>query len=179
MNAPGADRRARFGDALGRARGVIRRNVERHGFHIAGVVSDADEGAEPLFAYTIGLEVTFGHPELLVVVAGMPYELAYDVLHAAVWRIRAGKRYTEGEHDDVIQHGYTVYVRPVPRSPVLYDELFGQLVDAYESRDFTVLQLVLPDEHRRFPWHAGCDPAFVRTQDGAAIGVDLRAPRAN
>jgi hypothetical protein len=147
----------------------VRADIERYGLHVTGVIPTANADLPYPFTYTTALEVPYGHPELLVV--GIPPELAHQVINAAVAQIKEGKRYGEGTHD--VLQGFPVYARRVPDDPDTYDELFGECVRACGGRDFDVLQLVLPDKQRRFPWDPDCGPAYVRTQNGEGLGVSL------
>jgi hypothetical protein len=132
--------------------------VAEHGWAVQGVFSHADDPAPgPPFAYTVGLSgPRFGHPEF--VVFGLRPEIAQNVLNDLGERVRRGQRLRAGQRIvDLLRGGYEVELLAVDdsedeRAPLyMANLLYGQggPVDA--------LQVVLPDQHHRFPW----DPGFA------------------
>lgn len=63
----------------------IVQDVQQFGWHCLGIAAD-EEG--PSFSYTIGLQATFRHPEIIIV--GLAPQIAYTVLQTAVGVISVG-----------------------------------------------------------------------------------------
>jgi hypothetical protein len=126
-------------------------DVAQAGYH---VVTGASTGADPAFAYSVGLFRTFDHPELAI------FGLAVDALETAVRhaaeRVRAGGRLDEGEVvEGLVEKRGVALRRVVPR---LYPVHLGHAVWYHGGARFPALQLVW-SEDGRFPW----DRWFPRT----------------
>ena len=126
-------------------------DVERHGWHVVHVHPYA--GRDPMWSFTVGLPLTWGHPEL--VVFGLHADTAHAVLGSAVEAIREGRRYAPGaDHDDVLEEHP---VRFVPVRRHWYASFLGYAQWFHESDGgFDVLQLVWPDREGRWPWDPAC-----------------------
>jgi hypothetical protein len=141
------------------------RIVAEHGWAIQGVLPRADDPAPgPPFSYTVGLSgPQFGHPEL--VVFGLDPDTAQTILNDLGERVRGGQRLHAGQRiGDLLQGGYEVELLAVEdsadeRAPLsVANRLYGHdgPVDA--------LQVVLPDQHYRFPWDSGFDAGMRMVQ---------------
>lgn len=69
-----------------------RRDLEEAGFSVAAVTGDVT-GCD--WAYTVGLDLTLGHPELVVV--GLPAPLAGGVVEILAQLVRSGERLEAGQ----------------------------------------------------------------------------------
>jgi hypothetical protein len=145
---------ARVTGYLARIEGI----VAEHGWAVQGAFPRADDPAPgPPFSYTVGLcGPRFGHPELIVV--GLDPNTAQAILNDLGERVRGGQRLHAGQRVvDLLRGGYEVELLAVDasadeRAPLsVANRLYGHggLVEA--------LQVVLPDQHHRFPW----DPGFA------------------
>lgn len=131
--------------------GFIRRCVEEFGWAIQ-LVAEGESPAEHAFAYTIGLEHSFGHPELIIL--GLPQPVMKDVLNEVGGRIKAGARFSPGDRLDDVLERYPVLLREV-RSPDSFKEHVGYALWFYAGRPFRLLQVVWPDKEGRFPGQPG------------------------
>ena len=132
-------------------------DVEDHGWHVVKVLED-DDG--PAFDYTVGLQHSFGHPELIVV--GLPLEVAHAVLNVAGQLIRRGVRYSEGpDFDDILENRACVF-RTMPESR--YRDYLGWALWFYDGASFPALQLIWPDPQGRWPWDPDVAAWFRETQ---------------
>lgn len=123
-------------------------NVRTVDFHMIGVPED-DEGSG--FAYTVGLEHTLGHPD--VIVTGLDVDVSFALLHEVVGLIRSGARLADGSRrEDVLANDVPVQFRSM--SGAWYPEYVQQAVNFYGADTFTMLVLYWPDQKGNFPWDA-------------------------
>jgi|SRR5579864_2536632 len=143
----------------GKADETIIRNVRKHGCHIVGIMAD-DYG--PAYAFSIGLFVNYGHPE--IVVFGLDGRDAAAIINDIRDRAANGRRYAAGEVSDDILTGYKVCFIDVPLER--YNDYLGTAIWFYRTspRPFPCLQLVWPDRGGRFPWQEKFEPALKRFQ---------------
>ena len=99
------------------------------------------------FAYTVGLWLTHGHPEVALVGR---WQAAHGILAAAVDLIEAGGRFAPGDSSQEVLDGYEARFCAV--SEARRDELLTYASWANRRRPFEAVQLVLPDRHGRWPW---------------------------
>lgn len=94
--------------------------------------------------FTMGLAVTYDHPELEIV--GVTPELGQAMLQNLVDRIKKGVRLQPGEFFSDLKKGYDFFLVDNPI------DLEGPPVTGGR------LRLIWPDRNHRFPWHPDCDP---------------------
>jgi hypothetical protein len=126
-------------------------NIREHGFFAWSV----GVGPRELkFAYTVGLWLNLGHPEVIVL------GVAPEVAHTVFWNVwdlaKAQGSLPVGQPVEGI--GPTpVYLMPVGHLArtdlMLSDRWF------YRRDDFPAVQVVWPDDNDLFPWEDGFDPA--------------------
>jgi hypothetical protein len=108
------------------------------------------------WTYTIGLQASWGHPELIV--TGLEPRIAHAQLGAAVEIIKGGGRL---EHDSELEGILAAPLRLAVRAVANWQaaELMPW-AEAYERRqglELEALQLIWPDRDGRFPW----DPRYA------------------
>lgn len=135
----------------------VRADVERHGWHVAKIPGD---DRAPSWAFTIGLQQAFDHPE--VAVFGLELETAHRLLNQIGLQIKQGTRFEAGRAYDGILEGHQCAFREVLARwlPVF----FGNVAWFYERDDVPVLQCYWPDPTGRHPWDEGFDPAWSDLQ---------------
>jgi hypothetical protein len=108
---------------------------------------------EPTFAYTVGLQRLFKHPELILV--GLPHETAGGILNLIGERIRAGERFDGGSIvEGVLQNDIALRLRAVT-SREAYREHVGYALWFYGGDWFPLLQCLWPDKGARYPGDDG------------------------
>jgi hypothetical protein len=139
---------------------------ERVGWAVMQVGPTVDDGDTRWFAYTIGLTVTFGWPELICF--GLSDDVLQALLNNAVRELKENSMFpSEGlELNEVIAHGC---IRLAAFSPSLFDDHLGCAMwfahfKGLSQSDFGCLQLVWPDKSGRFPAEADCDPGVRQAQ---------------
>jgi hypothetical protein len=129
----------------------IRADIKKYGFVTCGV--DDEEFGGP-FAYTIGLEESFGHPELLM--TGVQPDSARIYFHIFVKQLRSGASI---DADDVLDGACNFPMQLRALDSKRAGEAHMLMTEAYYggSDQFRALQLVLSDRNRLFPWQEGYD----------------------
>jgi Domain of unknown function (DUF4262) len=134
-------------------------DVREHGWHCVLVADEHHPehaalnralGPHPVydaaFAYTVGLWLTRGHPELLLVGR---WQHAHAILASAVALVATGRRLKGGETSGQVLDGYDV------RFARISDERRVELLTyadwANGRRPFEAIQVVLPDSSGRWP----------------------------
>ncbi|WP_456843565.1 DUF4262 domain-containing protein [Bradyrhizobium sp. USDA 4486] len=125
---------------------VILRNVRNHGCHITGIPD-----AHPRFAFSIGLFLNYGHPELIIF--GQSAANAQAIINLVRDRVVAGHKFVDGDiADELLENGYKLGFWHVPFAA--YPEYLGTAMWFYRKSRlaFPCLQIIWQDVNRRFPW---------------------------
>jgi uncharacterized protein DUF4262 len=152
-------------------------DVDEYGWHCMHV---HDEGRLPYWTFTIGVFLTWQHPEL--VVFGLRDTVAHELLTGLVERVEKHETFDPGrDYDDVLESFDCRFVRVDPQ---WYSAFLGYAQWFYETVDgFPVLQLVWPDRQGRYPWEQayaitdGSQPVLVSEAEAADLGLDERRGR--
>ncbi|MGY8711320.1 DUF4262 domain-containing protein [Bradyrhizobium sp. 18BD] len=137
---------------------IILRNVRNHGRHITGIPDGT-----PSFAFSIGLYLNYGHPELIIF--GQSAQNAQAIINLIRDRAAAGHKFVDGDiSDELLENGYKLGFWQVPLAA--YPEYLGTAIWFYwKSRlVFPCLQVVWQDVDRHFPWEAECSLEVRRDQ---------------
>ena len=137
---------------------VILRNVRDHGCHITGVFD-----ATPPFAFSIGLYLNYGHPELIIF--GQSARNAQAIINLIRDRAAAGYSFVDGDiSGDLLENGYKLGFWQVPFAA--YPEYLGTAIWFYRKSRlaFPCLQIIWQDVNRHFPWEAECSPDVKEDQ---------------
>lgn len=111
--------------------------------------------------FTMGLTITYDHPELEVV--GLTPDLGQAMLQNLVERIQGGTRLKPGEFFSDLKKGYDFFLVDNPIDPE------GPPVTGNR------LRLIWPDRNHRYPWHADCEPyCAVQSLMLELDGLDLK-----
>lgn len=135
-------------------------DVKTVGWHAVGVAEEADQ---PPFVYSVGLYLSFGHPEIIVV--GLSPKVGHALIADVVEMLRAGDHVRwDVRYSDIVEN-FDVVFKVVAETN--YREYLGYGLWFYRSllpAAFPTLQLVWPDRGGLFPWDPGFDPALVERQ---------------
>ena len=119
-------------------------DIESHGWHVV-TVNESDETAG--WAFSIGLHVTLGHPEVVM------FGLSGDVLQAVINNIgediRRGSSYQDGQSYGDLLKGYDCRFERVHQR--WYRPFLGYATWYYDGSEFPVLQCVWPDKDGHWP----------------------------
>jgi hypothetical protein len=135
---------------------------EHHPEHAAeNAARDPHPIYDAAFSYTVGLWLTFAHPELVLVGR---WGDNHSIVSAAVIEIENGSRFAAGDRSDAVLEDYEVCFGEV--APARRDELLTYASWANRRRPFEALQIVIPDGNRRWPWDAAYDSVPQPLLDG-------------
>lgn len=123
--------------------------VRDHGWSVVGVLGTAAD-----FAYTVGLQHSFGRPE--VAVFGLDAEDMLEWLNSCVDHALDRGWPPDGEPFTGVLDGARVQLRTM--HPSWDDSLFGT-AERFYGRPVPVRQLVWPDRNGNWPWEAGASHA--------------------
>lgn len=129
-------------------------NIQQSGWHCNAV--GAGE-SHPAFVYTVGLEQSFGRPELIIF--GLAPATAHGILAKIVQRSSVDG--ASGLANSASSDEPWSYVA-VPESNRA--ELALSAVWYYEGTDFRMDQVVWPCPDGHFPWDDAADDAFIKSQ---------------
>jgi hypothetical protein len=135
----------------------VRADIRQHGWHVVLVPPERDS---PGWGHTIGLWERYRHPELLVF-GSEPRQLG-ALLNALGERVRGGRRFAAGEHEQGVLQGLGFAFRAL--APRWIGVFLGNAAWHYQSESFPTLQGFWPDSKGRFPWDAGCARAVADEQ---------------
>ena len=136
----------------------VKADIEEFGWHFLYVFDPEQEHAN--FGYTIGLEETYNHPEIIVF--GLKKETIHGILTDLVEKIEIGTTFgTDEKLKDLIANDFKVLFKPVVGSG--FDDYLGQAVKYY-NKPFRALVLFWPDKNNILPTEQGCE---VDVQDEA------------
>ena len=125
--------------------------VEANGW-CAEPVAPTEDPPRPGYTYTIGFELTFQHPE--VVIFGLQPVAARGLLEMMAEYLGAGGRLPEGVFLGLLDNALPAALLPVDRDDV--EGLFRD-ADAFNEPDYRVSQFVWPDRNGLLPWNEGYD----------------------
>ncbi|MBO6823054.1 MAG: DUF4262 domain-containing protein [Pseudomonadales bacterium] len=147
------------------ARTKIEADIEEHGWHGVHVFDEKSEKED--FSYTIGLEKTWDHPEVII------FGLARDVSHQLLWSVvedikAQGAVKQKSRVPGVLAGDYEVIFLPVRKTA--YADYFGTAL-GYYNQEFRALVMLWPDKDNVLPTEAGCQVTVQREALGIIDGV--------
>lgn len=126
-------------------------DVKKFGWSCVGI---APEGKSGPFAFTVGLEQTYGHPELAIF--GLSREVAHHIFANAVHLIKKGRKFAAGTTTGELLERFDCEMVEVPKAA--YREYFGFANWFYEGDGYRMAQIAWPDKGGLFPWQPGVNP---------------------
>jgi Domain of unknown function (DUF4262) len=127
------------------AEAKILADVATYGWHVMNVMPD---DPHPPHSFSIGLQQTFEHPEIVIV--GLRGETAQIFINDIGQQIRKGEVYEAGVRYSELAKGFPVTFAKV--SVEYFPEYLGWALWFYRGRPFTALQMIWPDRAGAFPW---------------------------
>ncbi len=132
-------------------------HIEKFGLSI--VMIEATEYL-PSFAYSIGLQETFKHPEIICF--GLRTQTLFELINDVAEIIKEeGQIKPEIEYDNVFKNSSAKFLQ-VDENNI--EDYFGVTIKYYESKEFQGLQLVWTDRNNKFPWEEGFEEEFKYKQ---------------
>ncbi len=132
-------------------------DVAKYGWHCVHILGD-DAGGP--YSFTVGAFHSFGLPELIVF--GLPFKLAQEVLHLAIQAARDGRITDFSIPTDQLLEGLSCVFVEVPRAHYYWH--VGYCSWFYFGDEFPLYQIVWPSNAGRFPWHPEATAEFRELQ---------------
>lgn len=126
-------------------------DVKKFGWSCIGIAPEGNTGP---FAFTVGLEQTYGHPELAIF--GLSREVAHHIFANAVHLIKKGRKFVAGTTTGDLLERFDCEMVEVPKAA--YREYFGFANWFYEGDGYRMTQIAWPDKSGLFPWQPGVHP---------------------
>ena len=146
-------------------------DVAQHGWHVVHIFAD-DQG--PGYSFTVGLYLSWNHPELLIM--GLPQDQLYAILAEAVRAIQQGQTFAHGSASDALVQSDCCRFAGirVARS----QDFLGYGIWFYQSlrEPFPALQILWPDKAGRFPGDRGYDVRYYELQEVLWSGAQPARP---
>jgi hypothetical protein len=167
MARPGADGGDVFPDRSMEHRDKIAWMIEQSGWALEPVAARTDhDPPEPPYAYTVGMESTFGFPE--IVVFGLTPVAARGLVGLVVDAVADGVQVPIGPpFVGLLDHDLRCALLPVDTEVHL--DRFETAAAWHRRTSFRVVQLTWPDRQGWLPWEDGFDPTRRAAQP--VIGV--------
>ncbi|PRO71507.1 DUF4262 domain-containing protein [Alteromonas alba] len=129
----------------------IKKNIKEYGWHFLFVFDPNGEHED--FSYSIGLEESFDHPE--IVIFGLKKESAHAIISDIVEDIKSGiKMESDKKLGNVIGGNFEVIFKPIKIRA--YKEYLGTAVDYYD-KPFRAQIMFWPDKSNILPTEDGCE----------------------
>ncbi len=133
-------------------------DIREYGWHVVGI--EADESG-PAFAYSVGLQHSFDHPEIIVFGLNDAETMMY-IINTIGEAVQNGSAFEDWHESDQILNGYSCVFRKIPAEA--YPDYLGYANWFYRPSPFAVLQCFWPDKQHRFPWDRDCNPTVQQRQ---------------
>ena len=132
-------------------------NIEKFGCHILHVM---EEDEYPSFCYSIGIEHTTKHPDLIVI--GLNQEIAHWVINEYCNRAKKGEEFHPNQFYEDFLEGYKVTFIEVDKKH--YKEYLGWGRWYNKGDGFKMLQMVYPTTSNIWPWDKNAPENFSQFQ---------------
>lgn len=128
----------------------IKNHIQEYGWRFQ-YVFDA-EGLKESFAYTIGFEESFDHPEIMVF--GLDREIMHSLLQEVAVAVKGGAKFQPDQrYTDILSGDFEVIFKPLKSE--FYSEYAGVASDYYEDA-VRMYVMFWPDKNNVLPTEPGC-----------------------
>lgn len=129
----------------------IKENIEKYGRQYQYVFDDKGEKQD--FAYSIGFEETFNHPEIMIF--GLAKETMHTILSDIAYDLKGGRKFIPNKRtENVLSGEYEVLFKPVQES--LHSEYAG-IATRYYEKPIRIYIMFWPDKNNILPTENNCD----------------------
>ncbi len=129
-------------------------DIEKFGCHIIHVF---EEDEYPRFTYSIGIEKTKNHPDLII--TGLKRELAHWMINEFNRRIKEGEVFKPSIYYKDFLDGFDVTFLEMSKEH--YEEYLGWGLWYNKGDNFNMLQLVFPSTSGVWPWDKNVSEDFT------------------
>ncbi|WP_017446138.1 DUF4262 domain-containing protein [Gayadomonas joobiniege] len=128
----------------------IAENIKNYGWQFQFVFDK--EGKKVDFAYSIGFERSFDHPEIMIF--GLKRETMHSLLSSIAGELKNGKEYKPNTKvTGVLSGNYEVMFKPLDEK--WHNELAG-IAARYYAKSFRIYVMLWPDKNNTLPIENGC-----------------------
>jgi len=132
-------------------------NIEKFGLQVIMVDST---NYSPSFAYSIGLNANYKHPEIICF--GLPSDIGHTIINDVADLIKNGEIIKANKNYDNIFKNSRAEFLQVDKTNI--SDYFGAAINYYDTKDFPALQLVWTDRNDKFPWENNFEEKFLYDQ---------------
>ncbi len=129
--------------------------IRQNGFSIVYAFDNA-----PHYAYTVGLQKTWNHPELIVF--GLNQEMSHDILTEMAALIKGGPSFGRNEKTELTMGCVRVTFIEVPLHIAV--RYLDRAEAYYKGHPFKALQILWADDRGHFPTESECSEDVKRFQ---------------
>ena len=133
-------------------------DIETHGWHLIAVMPEQEA---PGFVYSIGLEYSYGHPEICLFGLSSN-ETMFTIVNDIGAMIKSGQTFQAGSESRDILNNYPCRFESVKSQ--FFADYFGYARWLYQREDFRVNQCLWPDSDENFPDQSECQPGVSESQ---------------
>lgn len=153
----------------------VRADIDAHGWHVAKIAGD---DFAPAWAFTIGLQERFQHPE--VICFGLDLEVLHALLNRVGSLVGGGRSFGPGREPlvapareaEVLQGTDCAFRQVATR----WRDLFaGNAGWFYQERSFELIQCFWPDPEGRLPWDEGFEADLLLRQPQLYLPEEAQA----
>lgn len=137
----------------------IPETIEEHGWFVA-LVNDESNTPTTYFAYSIGIEKTQDHPELIML--GQSPDIMPQIINDVGTRIKRGELLRDGSKLPGLMPGALCECKTMHST--WYRDYLGYGLWYHGNENFEVIQVFWPDSKGLYPWDPDCDPDVIRAQ---------------
>ncbi|MCG7981357.1 MAG: DUF4262 domain-containing protein [Candidatus Thiodiazotropha lotti] len=128
----------------------IEENIAKYGWQFQYVFDETGENQD--FSYTIGLEESYSHPEIMIF--GLKREQMHAILTDVVNDIKVGRVFKPNEKTrGVLAGDYEVLFRPLREDCI---QEYAGIAERYYKRPFRVYIMLWPDKNNILPTEPDC-----------------------
>ncbi|MCH2045275.1 MAG: DUF4262 domain-containing protein [Saprospiraceae bacterium] len=114
----------------------------------------------PSFAYSVGLQETFNHPEIICL--GLDTQTMHSLINNIADIVeKEGDIKANQEYDNILENYRATFLKVDPRN---IEDYFGVAINFYGTIKIDALQLIWTDRNNKFPWEDGFEDVFKYKQ---------------
>lgn len=128
----------------------LKDNIDKYGWQFQFVFDE--NGMKHDFAYSIGFEESFNHPEVMIF--GLNRQTMHALMSEVAAQIKQGEVFTEDiKNESVLAGNFQVCFKRVKRE---YHKKYVGVATKYYNKDIRVLVMLWPDQNNVLPTEADC-----------------------
>lgn len=132
---------------------LVKEHIKKYGLSVTMIESTKYFSS---FAYSIGLQETFNHPEIICF--GLNTKLLHEIINDVSDIIkREGSINSDKDYNNIFKSSRAKFLQVDERN---IEDYFGVAIRYYDSKKINALQLIWPDRNDKFPWELNFEERF-------------------